>query len=102
MVDRVVRLEARDVHGHMDFSVEFNSSVTVIYGRNGDGKTTMLHILANLLSRSFDRLAYLNFSNIKLTTSTMGELIVDRKTVRADSGTQITVRLNGDMIGHFD
>lgn len=65
----IQRIEARGLHGRFDLEVSFQPDINVIYGRNGSGKTTLLHILANILNGSFDRFAYLQFSDIRVCTS---------------------------------
>lgn len=47
------------LHSQFDFSCEFQEGVNVIYGRNGTGKTTLLHISANVLNKDFVRFAAL-------------------------------------------
>ncbi len=55
---------------HDQFSVELNFTrgLNVLYGKNGRGKTTLLHILANVLELDFDRFRYLQFRRIRITT----------------------------------
>ena len=62
------RLEAYGLHSRFDIKLNFRKEINIIYGRNGSGKTTTLHILANLLNGSIDRFRYLNFKHILLVT----------------------------------
>lgn len=49
-------------------------SLNIIYGKNGRGKTTVLHILANILERDFARFRHLQFKRIYLETHQGGVL----------------------------
>jgi Reverse transcriptase (RNA-dependent DNA polymerase) len=61
--DRVVQAAAKVVLEPI-FEADFRDSS---YGfRNGTGKTTLLHILANALNRSVERFAFLQFDQIAL------------------------------------
>ena len=57
------------LHGQFDFSCNFQEGVNVIYGKNGTGKTTLLHIIANVLNRDFIRFAALEFQEITVEFS---------------------------------
>lgn len=73
------------LHHHLDIDLTFNQGVNVIYGKNGKGKTTVLHIIANILELDFARFKHLQFNSIKLETygnnkleikKTKGQLII--------------------------
>lgn len=65
----VKTLTARGIHGRFDLYQEFHEGINILHGKNGTGKTTVLHILANLLNGDFRRFAFLNFSFIELVLS---------------------------------
>jgi len=65
----VKALTARGIHGRFDLYQEFHEGINILHGKNGTGKTTVLHILANLLNGDFRRFAFLNFSFIELELS---------------------------------
>jgi len=52
------------VHQRYDLDLKFNKSLNVLYGQNGTGKSTLIHILANLANGDFLRFAYLDFVSI--------------------------------------
>lgn len=65
------------LHGQFDFSCNFQEGVNVIYGKNGTGKTTLLHIIANVLNRDFIRFAALEFKQIRVEFSTGESLTIE-------------------------
>lgn len=56
------------LHHHLNIDLKFNTGVNVIYGKNGKGKTTVLHIIANILELDFARFLHLQFDSIKVET----------------------------------
>ena len=66
MPSYVNRLEIEGLYGSYDLHQDFNSGITVIYGHNGAFKTTILHILANILNGDYDRFVFLDFSRIQV------------------------------------
>lgn len=54
------------MHQRYDLKLKFNKSLNVLYGQNGTGKSTLIHILANLANGDFLRFAYLDFISINV------------------------------------
>ena len=59
-------IDARGLFERFDIQMKFRPDLNVIYGQNGTGKTTLLHILANALSGDFARFSYLQFEFIDI------------------------------------
>ncbi|OCO99507.1 hypothetical protein BC374_18335 [Ensifer sp. LC13] len=72
------RVTVEGLHGRLDFSVNLNPNLNIIYGKNGRGKTTLLHILANLSELDFGRFNSLVFSRIEVQNN-RGECVELRK-----------------------
>jgi|KBSSwiStaDraftv2_1062776.scaffolds.fasta_scaffold39260_2 ATPase involved in DNA repair len=70
MSDYVKQLTAIGLFRRLNLHQEFESGVNILYGRNGAGKTTILHILSNILNGDFERFLFLKFDFIELTLST--------------------------------
>ncbi|MET0397016.1 MAG: AAA family ATPase [Longimicrobiaceae bacterium] len=77
-------VKAVGIHGRFDLECEFVDGVNIIYGENGTGKTTLLHILANVLNGDYERFFYLDFSTVE---------------VRLDDGQVVSLRLNKRKVG---
>ena len=89
----VERLEGYGIYDRFDIAVDFAPGVNVLYGRNGTGKTTSLHILANALNQSYDRFAFLRFDRICVFLS--GVEIQIRRIPDATQGGEIIVLRGG-------
>lgn len=63
--------EVYKLHGieNNNVSIRFNSDLTLLVGKNGAGKTTILNILNILLSKQFENLFKYNFKSMVLTTA---------------------------------
>lgn len=93
----LTRLQVTGLHGHQSFDIHLKSGLNIIHGRNGSGKTTALHIIANLLEHDLSRFLNLRFESIAVET-TQGDSVQLRQH-RMTSGTTIEVSLNESAIG---
>lgn len=85
-------LSVEGLHEQFDLQMDFKPGLNIIYGKNGRGKTTALHILANALELDFKRFSYLNFRRIRIGTFT-GEML---EIIRIASDGNCVVALNGN------
>ncbi len=69
MQNYITRVKAIGVHGRFDFDQKLQSGVNLLYGTNGVGKTTFLHIITNAINSDFQRFKYLKFRHIEITYS---------------------------------
>src|SRR5437867_750129 len=94
MATYVKSVSATGVYGRFDLSQELQPGVNVIYGKNGTGKTTFLHILANLLNADYQRFAFLNFNTaaVELDDGTRVEVVRRRE----EKDLWIDVFVNGE------
>lgn len=67
-----VRVEG--MHGQFNINVEFQPGLNVLYGQNGRGKTTLLHLIANTLELDFERFRFLRFQSIEIDVSNGAQL----------------------------
>lgn len=66
---KIESLVIKQLYGHMDFDIKFFPNVNFLTGINGSGKTSVLNVLAWILSPSLMRLSQLQFNSIKVTFS---------------------------------
>jgi predicted ATP-binding protein involved in virulence len=96
MPDWLKKVEAIGIYGRFDMEQGFQPGVNILHGKNGTGKTTLLHILANILNGDFNRFAFLNFASIKVLFD--DDSYVGMKRYKGDSGNIIIVEQNGEEI----
>lgn len=65
----VTAVQIDALHDQHDLRIELRPGLNILYGKNGTGKTTFLHILANLLDRDIGRFGYLRFAHIQVETA---------------------------------
>ncbi|MDY7002893.1 MAG: AAA family ATPase [Cyanobacteriota bacterium] len=65
----IKHLEAKGIYGIFDINLDFHQGVNVLFAKNGQGKTTLLHIIANLLNEDYERFAFIDFDYINLRMS---------------------------------
>ena len=75
----IKHIKAEGVLGRFDIDQEFQEGVNVLFGKNGTGKTTLLHILANLLNGDYKRFAYTEFRTIRAQLDDETDIVVSKK-----------------------
>ena len=92
-------VEVLGLHGRFDIRMEFSEGVNIVYGVNGAGKTTMLHILANAASFDLERFTTLAFHSICMKIAGGPEIVISaRPGHQGDHSAQITLQVDGDKV----
>ena len=63
---KITKLEIEKLHEEYDYSIRFDEKLTFLYGANGAGKTTILNILASIVTGKLYNLAEYEFDKIIL------------------------------------
>ncbi|MEM9543832.1 MAG: AAA family ATPase [Cyanobacteria bacterium P01_E01_bin.42] len=92
----IKHIKAEGVLGRFDIDQEFREGVNVLYGKNGTGKTTLLHILANLLNGDYERFAFTEFKMIEAILDDHTTIVVSKHKLDTDS--LIDVIINNEKI----
>lgn len=87
----VKHFEVLGVHGRFDIQQEFREGVNILYGKNGTGKTTVLHILANVLNGAYHRFVFLTFHSIAVKLSNGQTIKVKQQ--RKSNNTVVTIQI---------
>lgn len=90
----IKRVELEGIHKRYDLDIDFDSSLNILYGQNGTGKSTLIHIIANIANCDFIRFAFLEFKRIKVVYYNGANVVVSQSdaegekivTVEAQSG----------------
>lgn len=69
MKNYIQQIAVEGLHGRISFSMKLKPDLNIIYGKNGLGKTTLLHIIANIAEGDLARFSHLNFSSIVATNN---------------------------------
>jgi ABC-type lipoprotein export system ATPase subunit len=91
MLSHVTKVKAVGVYGRFDLEQEFQPGVNIIYGKNGTGKTTFLHILANVLNADYKRFVYLLFKSVEVVLNDGRVVVVTREPTEGDSRISVTI-----------
>ncbi len=86
------------LHGRSQLQVEFQDGLNVIHGSNGTGKTTLLHIIANLANGDIRRFFYLQFQSISIESSSGRKLFLMPE--KKAEGQDVALILNIDKKGY--
>lgn len=64
---RITRLIIKNLHKNFNYDIRFNNDITIIYGLNGTGKTTILNIISAIITGQVEQLFFYDFDEIKLS-----------------------------------
>jgi predicted ATPase len=97
MVSRYLKnINAIGIHGRYNFVQDFHKGVNILYGLNGTGKTTFLHIISNLLNGDLERFAFLKFETIEAEISDQTKISISRTLI--DEVEYIVTEVNGSRV----
>ena len=91
---RIKRVYVEGLHQQFDVDLSFNSGLNIIYGKNGTGKTTVLHLIANALECDFKRFSFLQFNRILMENDVGGIVEIAKE----QASTYPTVKINGKVV----
>ncbi len=84
------------LHEQFDVTLRLRPELNVIYGKNGRGKTTLLHILANALEMDFERFRHIQFRTIEITTYEGDSVRISAENPRTDM--PLLLEVNGERL----
>lgn len=91
------RVSLKGIHRRYDLDMDFNKTLNVLHGQNGTGKSTLIHIIANVANCDFIRFAFIEFERIIVEYSN-GTIV----TVRQEKeGSEKSVRIETNKGGEF-
>jgi ABC-type multidrug transport system ATPase subunit len=67
---KINSFEAKNVHGYLNYYIDFFSVLTFLIGINGSGKTSALKLILGLITPSFQYLNQIDYEFAELKCST--------------------------------
>lgn len=93
---QVRQMVVKGLHGHYDTQLSIKENITVIHGKNGSGKTSLLHILANLANGDLARFYHLNFHSIQVDTD---KHVIEIR--RTKNNRALALHVDGTQLGNI-
>lgn len=94
MTKYIKKINAEGIFGRFDLNANFLPGINIVHGRNGTGKTTLIHILANALNGEFLRFAFLDFQSIRIE---LDDKIVVLQKRALKKGDEIQVKIDNKL-----
>ena len=96
---RVDRFTVEGLHGFVDASLDFFPDLTIIVGRNGSGKTSVLDLMSHLIRLDLEAIGKANFSTATLTLhdNLLGIVLIQAINIADSKKVSLTVG-NGEPI----
>lgn len=89
---KIEKFNASNVHGYLNYDVEFDKRLTFLIGINGSGKTSVLKLILGLISPSYNYLNTIDFDFAELNCfdEKKGKIIITAKRIN-DSEIQLSL-----------
>lgn len=93
---KIKSLNIIGLHDHYNYeNITFNSDVTIIYGLNGSGKTTVLNIIENIITGQLYKLFDTKFNRITLKFQNNSD-IYDQKITLSKRSDELVIIFNNE------
>jgi len=89
----ISRIQIVGIHGDQDIDQELRPGLNILHAKNGAGKTTFLHVIANLFERDIERFCHLRFSKITVILQD-GGIVTLRQRINGKDPI-VSVEING-------
>jgi ABC-type Mn2+/Zn2+ transport system ATPase subunit len=86
---KINSFEAKNVHGYLNYYIDFFSELTFLIGINGSGKTSALKLILGLITPSFQYLNQIDyeFAELKCSTTELEQDIIITATQNKEKNT---------------
>lgn len=88
----VASIRFSGVHGHQLLRADFKPGLNILHGKNGTGKTTLLHILANLFEGDLSRFCSIRFERLIFRLSDHTEIKLEQLEPPGRGAVRVTLR----------
>ncbi|MEP0190642.1 MAG: AAA family ATPase [Erythrobacter sp.] len=90
---RLIKFRAEKVHGYLNYDVDLDKDIVFLTGINGSGKTTIINLIAALISPDLRELQSIQYSLIELTIEDDSRDSRRLRAVQAEN--EITLKIMG-------
>jgi len=86
-------VKATGIYNRFNLEQEFHDGINVLYGKNGTGKTTLLHILTNAVNLDVERFLHLIFKEVEVVLSdkTSIKLLFQKEARKREAGIELII-----------
>lgn len=66
---KIKKIQVDKLHGYFDYDINLNEDISLLYGKNGSGKTTVLNLIGFIISGELYKLKDVIFNEVIITTT---------------------------------
>lgn len=66
---KIKKIKINGLHGYFQYDINLNEDISLLYGKNGSGKTTVLNLIEFILGGEIYKLKDITFKNVIITTT---------------------------------
>ncbi|MBQ21577.1 MAG: hypothetical protein CMD31_12540 [Flavobacteriales bacterium] len=95
---KLLKFKASNVHGYLNYKIEFHERLTFLIGINGTGKTSVLKLILGLISPSFNYINSIDFDEVELVCNepSKGQVIITATKNNENNEVKLSLKINDD------
>ena len=66
---KIKKIKINGLHGYFQYDINLNEDISLLYGKNGSGKTTVLNLIEFIIGGEIYKLKDITFKNVTITTT---------------------------------
>lgn len=66
---KIKKIKINGLHGYFQYDINLNEDISLLYGKNGSGKTTILNLIEFIIGGEFYKLRDITFKDVIITTT---------------------------------
>lgn len=66
---KIKKIKINGLHGYFQYDINLNEDISLLYGKNGSGKTTVLNLIEFIIGGEFYKLRDITFKDVIITTT---------------------------------
>lgn len=66
---KIKKIKINGLHGYFQYDINLNEDISLLYGKNGSGKTTVLNLIEFIIGGEIYKLKDITFKNVIITTT---------------------------------
>jgi predicted ATP-binding protein involved in virulence len=95
---KLLKFKASNVHGYLNYKIDFHERLTFLIGINGTGKTSVLKLILGLISPSYNYINSIDFDEVELICiePSKGQIVISAIKNNENNEVKLSLKINDE------